>query len=557
MNTEYALARRQELRLIIKSYESFLNRQTVRSENRVKAVEALTARDLIRTIAMSETSKARINRITTGTVPIIGAAPVAPTDNNPVPFSPDNPSGQNHEQLFKNIKDCLPCNFKWDWKDFDWDRLKEILEMDLKSRLKFLDDIEGLFNGNPILDELCKFLHMLRDLCPKDILVLIAIMTSYITRVLEQIDFNLESALSDILSGLLRPYIGGLEDFLTIYLQFLMDQIDCILNSIENAAMSIKQTKAQIASTVNTIDARFSRDTSQKRAKAKAISAKAKADRLTAEAKVARDKANSVRTASAESRALAAEEAAERASEEALLAAQGTASAAQESQNITSSAKGESKKIPDTAAIESASIPDPSGAKSMSADEVLDDIASKAQRTKKFIHGAADEASDMDPAEDLFAFIKTITREVMEWTESNLTKAQDAIIDLLGGEWLITDKNISWVQTIKAVATIIDILEVIVSLGDIDELCSEDNVKKIINGINKRSPAGDIVTIPASELPNPQGDILQPQLQQTGSQTPPAPPSSGRTVSFKLKTCLRGSSESDIDLLRKWMVELE
>lgn len=459
MNHEYALQRRQELQLIIKTYEDFLRSQVVSSPNRSRAIEALSTRDIIRTVAMSQVSVNRIDRVTSGKIiPAHFLSGNTSPDQNSVESQviplEGSDGGEDHKQLFKNLKDCIPCQLKWDWRDFDWDRLKEILMMDLKARLGFLTNLEDLFKGNPVLDELCQILHCFHDLCPQDLLWLIAILSAFLTSVLDKISFNFDSALKDILSTLLRPYISGLEDFLGMYLQTLMDQIDCILNSIENAALTFRDLS--ISNTHGPDSIKFKKDV------------------------------------------------------------------------ITGSG-----------------------------DEALTDIADTAARTRKFLHGEGDQ---VDFANDQFGKImKEISRRVLSWTEESLNKAQDALIDLLGGEWLVTDKNLSWLQQLQGVATIIDIIEVIVKLGDIDDLCSEDNVRKVVHGLNGKRPGVTDISFGGGS-PEVVETIEQP-TSPSQSRPQGAPVIAGAsprttTINFKLKQCLNAKTRDESALMNRWIMEL-
>lgn len=456
MNIDYALSRRKDLQIIIKAYEEFLRTQLLKSSNRMKAAEAFSAKDIIRTIAMSEVAKTRVDRITNPNSgpPSLGATsqPLIQEASNfgraLQPVDTDSADGKSRDRLFKDLSDCIPCNLKWSLQDFDWDRLKAILLADLKARLGFLNGLGDLFNGNPILDELCQILHRFKDLCPQDLLVLIGVLTAFIMRVLDSIDFNLVSALNDILSSLLRPYIGGLEDFLNMYLQFLLDQIDCILNSIENAAQSL-------------VGLSISNDRGPKA--------------LHFNKKLTSDKA----------------------------------------------------------------------------DETLEDIADTSRKTRKEIHNFADQLTGSP--DDIAGYIRSIGQEAIDWIELKLTKVQDALIDLLGGEWLITQDNISWYEQVKAVATIIDICEVIVKLGDIDDLCTEENTRNIVEQLNSRAPNGTSILIDG------QTSSTSTRAPSATSQQLSQPKFSGTTVkqfNFALKNCLKKASPSEEALLRQWTTEL-
>jgi hypothetical protein len=462
MNVDYALSRRRDLQIIIKAYEDFLREQLLKSANRMKAAEAFGAKDIVRTIAMSEIAKTRVDRITN---PESSGPPSLGTTSQPLiqeasnfgsalrtPDTGDSDK-KSQDRLFKDLTDCIPCNLKWSIKDFDWDRLKGILLADLKARLGFLNGLEDLFKGNPILDQLCDLLHRFRDLCPQDLLVLIGILTAFIMRVLDSIDFNLVSALNDILSTLLRPYIGGLEDFLNMYLQFLLDQIDCILNSIENAATSL-------------IGLSVSNDRGPK--------------------------------------------------------------ALHFNKKLTSE----------------------------QADQNLQDIADTSRSLREKAHEINDSITEAP--DDIAAYIRSIGQEAIDWIELKLTKVQDALIDLLGGEWLITQDNISWYEQVKAVATIIDICEVIVKLGlgDGDELCTEENARQIIDQLNNRTPNGTSINIDdAAEI----NKGSSPRIPGTTSQQLSEPKTSSIAVkqfNFALHNCLKKVSPSEETLMRQWQVEL-
>ena len=462
MNVEYAMARRHSLQLVIKSYEDFLAQQIKRSPNRVRAIEALSSRDIVRTIAMSEVSKNRINRITAPGKPGQGN-PALGTASQPLIEEASNigaatqpvlktPSDLDSDRLFKDLSECIPCNQNWSWGDFDWDRLKEILKMDLMARFRFLLDLEDMFNGNPILDRLCALLHCFKDLCPQDLLVLIGILTAYIGQVLDKIDFNLASALRDILGTLLRPYISGLEDFLNAYIQFLVDQVECILNSIQVSAESIRDLN--IENTRGPKSLQFKKE-------------------------------------------------------------------------LTGG----------------------------SVDKVSNDIAKGAKRANDFLNKDVAEAVHT-VTDDIPVYLKSIIQETLDWVENSLIKAQDAIIDLLGGEWLVTQENIGWMDNIRSVATIINICEIIVKLGDIDELCSEDNVKKVIDQLNTRLPDPVVIIDDTEASPAQVASTVSPVSRMPNVGAVNNNPTTVKQFGFAIKDCLRKANADEQAMLRNWIQEL-
>lgn len=497
MNRELALQIRNDLRVIIESYEAFLFDEVTSGKKRVQAVEALATRDIVRSIGMSEVSKTRVDTVRGATQgeardpqsegalgvredALFAEAGRIASAAQPAVEKDIQKSGDN---LFKNIKDCIPCNQSWSWGDFDWGRLKEILTFDVRQRFKWLLDIEQMFNGNPILDNLCEFLHSFKDLCPQDILILISLFIAYLTKTLDSIKFNFDGVLKDILAMLLRPYIGGLEDFLNVYIQFLVDQIDCILNLIQVSAQELRDLQVNV-------------DIGRKR-------------ELTPE---------EVRT--------------------------GNTSSFKFSQDIITG-RG---------------------------DAFFDDVAEGAKETreflrhdtKKYVHALTD---------DIPTYLANIARDALDWVESQVQRAQDAVIDILGGEWLVTSQNLSWVEQMQSIATIINILEVIYSLGKIDDLCSEDNVIRVIDGVNDRNP--DRVVIPERDsnttgLPTIDGRLQALTPLPSGGAAGNSPqlrplPNSGAeegsgtarlNIPFSLSSCLKRRGDVSEAMLRQWVEEL-
>jgi hypothetical protein len=185
-----------------------------------------------------------------------------------------------------------------------------------------------------------------------------------------------------------------------------------------------------------------------------------------------------------------------------------------------------------------------------SMDDVLQGIADKTDEAKEAIR--ASQATDA--YSDVASFIEEISKDVISWVEDNLNKVQDAIIDLLGGEWLLTRNNISWLEQVRAIATLIDIMEVIVKLGTQKELCTEDNIRSIVTQLNDRLPGGDVILVDASDdsnsRPTPsRSGATQNTKSLTGS-------SSGKTFKFSIADCMKAPSPDQQAQMLQWMGEL-
>jgi hypothetical protein len=147
------------------------------------------------------------------------------------------PPDPDDERFWRDMKDCIPC-MQWTWGDTDvlFGDLQAIFKADLDARISIFIDLKSLFEGNPILDELCQISKMFQNLCPQDLLALIAMLIVRTIQLLQSMRIDIGGMLKDIISTFLRPTISGLSGFLNMYATFLWDQVDCILNIIQTTS---------------------------------------------------------------------------------------------------------------------------------------------------------------------------------------------------------------------------------------------------------------------------------------------------------------------------------
>lgn len=477
MQQQAMLHTRAKLRSIIEAYETFLRQEILSGEKSITASELIVARDLNRTIAFGTVNKTRVDNIISPPEQLTGQ-PATQLGSSSSPLfaeagvigsslSPEIQTQVNSDKLFRNLKDCIPCNRNWEWQDFDWERLKDILSLDIESRFAWLTDIDDLLNDNSILDRLCQFMQAFKNLCPQDLLVLIAMFTAWLYKTLDSIKFNLEGILRDVLGMVLRPYISGLEDFLNAYIQFFVDQIECILNSIITTAAELE-------------DLSISNDLGP--------------DFLHFDTDVITGKGD-----------------------EALRTTQNVVKRASQLIN-------EDRKV--------------------------------------LIHKLTDDWPTQ---------LVQLSRDALEWIELQVIQTQDMVIDLLFGEWLVTGENISYAQQLKSVATIIQLLKAIYSLGIQKDWCTEDNAVRIVEFLNNRLPDTVIVervndeSVGGSQVSNqrdiPGRDVVtnsntsSTQPSQANTRTPSSPIDSSRTINISLK-CLRARDGFSQDEINKYMREL-
>lgn len=507
MNKEAALRTRSSLRMIIDAYEKWNRSQIATSSKRVTAAELLLVSDVSRSVLMADVARTRLDRILNGGKPIqpsSGAPPISTATNSlleegtrlaaaaaPSPAPPPSES----EDFWRDWKDCIPCNKEWDWGDFDFDMLKDLLNLDLDARFAFLEGLDLELDTNPVLEQLCLILNAFKNLCPQDLLVLIAMLVAFIESQLAAIIFNLDGILKDILSTLLRPYIAGLENFLNAYLQHILSQMDCILNLVTNSL--------EIAQDLHV--GPFNKGPDSWHIGRQELTDEKTDQVLDAGAQwIKRQRAYADRKARSISDYIANE--------------------------IPAALLG---KRPETAE-------DSDSAKEL--DELTGGFASSAR--------------------NFVGYLGFIIATVRDDIESKLQKAQDFLIDILGGEWLVTNRNLTLAQQVKIIATLIDILQIIYKLGAGEELCTEDNLRKFIKEFNDGDtgpkiyedftpPEPDTTTGNAAARQRAGVSARQANLAPSADGVRPA-----LQIPLSLSACMKAPTPSEQALLRRFMQEL-
>jgi len=179
--------------------------------------------------------------------------------------------------------------------------------------------------------------------------------------------------------------------------------------------------------------------------------------------------------------------------------------------------------------------------------------------------GRLDGVPVVSQAQSFLLYLVSKVRSGVDWVQEQAAKVQDAMIDLLGGEWLITKQNMSFAQDLKAVATIIQILKAIAAVvGGKGQLCTEDDVRSVIDVINRDAP-GTVQII--EDQPDNQSNPL---LPTNDSQREPGTPSDSRGrdsstgaanppqgVPFSIKKCMKWDSVDELAQLQRYIRSLE
>ena len=151
------------------------------------------------------------------------------------------------DSTWRDLEDCIPC-MQWSWGDVgaEFDKLLDILQADLDARIDMFKDLGDIFKGNPLLEELCQLLHLFKNLCPQDLIGILAMLAARIMQIWESMKISVSGLVKDIIAQFLRPYIMGLQDLLNVYGQFLWNQVDCVLDLIQTTAEAMSQANAEV-----------------------------------------------------------------------------------------------------------------------------------------------------------------------------------------------------------------------------------------------------------------------------------------------------------------------
>jgi hypothetical protein len=156
------------------------------------------------------------------------------------------------------------------------------------------------------------------------------------------------------------------------------------------------------------------------------------------------------------------------------------------------------------------------------------------------------------------AYIGWIVGSGRDWLEENIIKIQNGIIDLLGGEWLFTRKNFNLIQNLHAVATLIDVLEILATLAVGKDICEEGNLLRFIDLFNSRTsnvvaivPSDSVQVSSVEQAGNPALGRPSGQAATSANSQPQA-----TRVNFSLSGCMKAPSPSEESQLRRFIEEL-
>lgn len=500
MERAEALQKRQHALAVVDAYEAYLRKEVVSGTSRVKAVEALVARPVSNSIAMSVVSQNQAFLIANGQQGVRPQAVFGEREQELVTSREEVRSTLGEEGFFRDdLTDCIPCSFDTNWEGLNWDKLKAIFEADLQRRLRWLDDINLVLfgdGGNPILDEICRLIRAFAPMCPQDLVALISLMTASLMRNLEAFNFNFSSAIRDIIGQLLRPYVANLQAFISTFLSSLTSRFACIANLLETSADLLQNASVVTSVTVKNV----------------------------------KDEPGKPVTYSSGNPVLDED-----------------GNPVYEPQRRTGAMKWD---------VRHRDFFDKKSAEYQYIGNV-ESAFGEAEKALKDPHGYGLRQLPVDPVK----FVRDQMDSAMDWVEGKLIILEDTVMEFLHTDWLNTSSSLSLVANLKNIAQIIDLLEVIreVAGGNLIEKCTDEIVLLIIEGLDARSPdtieeapdlGGRATQSGQRVAPWSDGaeDAVAPQEEQRTSAV--------NTVSVNLGGCLSPSAKN-VDLLSQWMRELD
>lgn len=382
-------------------------------------------------------------------------------------------------RLFKDLSDCIPCMGPFAEPELEWRKLRDLLAADWNQRWKWYKDMLALFAGpknSKTIAQLCSILEMFKNLCPQDISRLIAALVAWINRLIYLIDFNLATALSDILAQILRPYIQGIDAWLMAFWKAVMAPINCIIDNIQAQVLSMQSIdittytpssanivyneknpvpRAVLAEQARSAMLRFEADPSDQNLKkwGAAETALARADEKVAPtalypgSNIDRDKTTRPRLESSKYSIYKADE-----------------ETAKSIKAANSQVDAWQKKLNE----------DPLGIK--------DDIKA------------------------LQAMLKKATDGIIGYVEENVARLQQTLIEMLHLEWGVATKRLTLMQNVQMLIEILAILkaiEKVIRTGEVKNLCSGDTARLVLDIMSGQSPDPFIpVLSPQSQMPS-------------------------------------------------------
>ena len=218
-------------------------------------------------------------------------------------------------------------------------------------------------------------------------------------------------------------------------------------------------------------------------------------------------------------------------------------------------------------------------------------LRSGAQGMRKFNEDLSKAAGGFSKmiSKDIPKAITDMMREAIAGIERGIVEITSALFDALKLDWLKSNSQIGLTGNLKAIATVLNIIEIIIELSNgksIEELCSdEESILNLIDEINEHSPNQVINTDPGnspdshdtgdpglSNIPifrlndgpefNPRrtpSERPAPDTEGTGTGTGTGRRGQGgdtKYIPFSLKDCMKKPSKGDAEIFSNWIQEL-
>jgi len=392
-------------------------------------------------------------------------------------------------RLLKDFSDCVPlCTQKFADPKLEWKKLRDLLAADWNQRWEWyqrmLDAFSGPKNSKTIAD-LCNILAMFKDLCPSDILKLIAMLAAWITSLFLLMDFNIATGISDILGQILRPYISGIDAWLLAFWKALIAPITCIIDAIQANITNLAGLKydtygVHAAKTVYKVGSEGGPTTvGELREKAKRAEADYDADPTAAKKK---------RWDDIEAELSAATDAEMKALDDSIAAMSrgdqdGVSSLSDEYRTPGSNIDRGKTRRPGIDVYHHDVFPESFRKGAAAFNKEVDSI----QRTVSEAPGKALDAA----GEAIGDFLKDMSEGMVNYVEGHLARLQQSLIRMLGLEWGIGTKRMTFMENIQKLIEIISILKALEKLkrtGQLRSLCDQDVAQMVLGMMERKVP---------------------------------------------------------------------
>jgi len=165
------------------------------------------------------------------------------------------PTKDGVQNLAKLLKECTPCFDRLlDGENLLPDMtLLDIHLLNIKMKTDILDKLKSLLSDPGHYLDICELLKYLSNLCPQDLLAILALLSQYLAKLNLDIKFNLD-LIVQLVGPILSPFLDSLAAWLDKWIQMILAPLICIVDNINETMMLAQQMKIPLSEASGNVD---------------------------------------------------------------------------------------------------------------------------------------------------------------------------------------------------------------------------------------------------------------------------------------------------------------